>query len=202
MPKNQKKTGRQNYDWAQLQYEYVTDPEMSLRKLSKKHGIRYSTIANKSKAEGWFATRKKHQSKVVSRAISQTERKQADELSRECGFLNKMKDRMEEMLEDQQQFHRHLTANLVTGETEEKLYDKVDTRAMKDAMQMLEMMEKLTRSLLDIQRLEAMQKHQIDTDRLQLDRDRFEFEKEKANFSRPDVTNTIRIEGFEESWAE
>jgi hypothetical protein len=73
---------------------------------------------------------------------------------------------------------------------------------MKDTFQMLEIMEKLSRSLLDIQRLEAMQKHEIDVERMQLERERFEFEKEKANFNKPDSSAVIRIEGYEEGWDE
>ena len=201
MPKDQKKkTGRQNYDWGKIQHEYVTDPEMSLRRIAKKHGINYQTVAKRSKAEGWFATRKKHQSDVVSKAISQTGTKQAKELSRELGFLNTMQDRMSEMLADENQFKRHIVLDNL--ESKEVVAEKYDTHAMKDAFQMLEIMEKLSRSLLDIQRLEAMQKHEIDVQRMQLEREKFEFEKQKAEFGKTDNNYAIRIEGFEEGWDE
>jgi hypothetical protein len=64
------------------------------------------------------------------------------------------------------------------------------------------MLESMTRSLYNIQKAEQIQKHNLDADRLQLERERFEFEKEKANFYKPDTSNAIRIEGFEEGWAE
>lgn len=202
MPKNQKKkTGRQNYDWAAIKHDYVTDPKQSLRRIAEKYGINYVTVAKKSKAEGWFATRKKHQSKVISRAISKTETKQANQLARELDFLDKMKDCMEDMLSDSDQFRRHLVSDDLGG-TLEILSKKYDTKAMKDSMQMLELMEKLTRSMYEMQKIEVMQKHQLDVDRLQLEKERFEFEKEKANFNKPDSSAVIRIEGYEEGWDE
>ena len=203
MPKDQKKkTGRQNYDWAKIQHEYVTDPRMTLRKIAEKHGINYKTVAKKSKAEGWFATRKKCQSKVVSKGISKTTNKMAAELSDEADFLQLMKGHVSKMLNDGQQFNRHLTVNINTGETTEEIYDKADTKSMKEAMQIVQMLESMTRSLYNLQKAEQIQKHNLDAERLALDRERFEFEKEKANFYKPDSTNAIRIEGFEEGWDE
>jgi len=207
MPKKPK-GGRRNYDWAALTHEYVTEPDMSLRKLAKKYGIGYDTVAKKSKAEGWFATRKKYQSKLISKSISQTCDKQAKALSKESNYLAKLQEHYEKMVSDSEQYRKHLVEtkliedNSMLITTEEKLFTKYDTRAMKDSFQMLKMMEDLSRSLLDIQRLEAMQKHEIDAARLELEREKFEWEKQKAEYGRPDSTNAIRIDGFEEGWSE
>jgi hypothetical protein len=202
MPKDPHITGGIRHDWAAIKHEYVTNPDASLRKLAEKYGVSYRTIANKSKAEGWFATRKESISRVISKSISKTENKMAAELSDEADFLQLMKGHVSKMLNDSEQFQRHLVTNIVTGETEEKICGKTDSRAMKDAMQTLELIEKMTRSLYNLQKAETIQKHQLDTERLQLERERFEFEKEKANFYKPDTSNAIRIEGFEEGWAE
>ena len=207
MPKKPK-GGRRNYDWTALTHEYVTDPNMSLRKLAKKYGIGYDTIAKKSKAEGWFATRKKFQSKLVSKSISQSCNDQAKALSKESNYLTKLQEHYEKMVYDSEQYRKHLVEtkliedNSMLITTEEKLFTKYDTRAMRDSFQMLKMMEDLSRSLLDIQRLEAMQKHEIDAARLELERERFEFEKQKAEAFKPTDSNAIRIEGFEKGWAE
>jgi LysM repeat protein len=200
MPKDPHITGGIRHDWAAIKHDYVTDTEASLRKIAAKYGVNYNTIAHRSKAEGWFATRKEHQAKVVSKAISQTGTKQARELSRELDFLNTMQDRMSEMLADADQFKRHIVIDNL--ESKEVVAEKYDTHAMKDTFQMLEIMEKLSRSLLDIQRLEAMQKHEIDVQRMQLEREKFEFEKQKAAAFKPAEGNAIRIEGFEEGWAD
>lgn len=202
MPKNQKKSGRQNYDWNPVKHDYITDPSMSLRKIAKKYNISLDAVAHKSKAEGWFAARKEHQNKIVTKAITRTENRLAKELSDEANFLALMKGHMNKMLSDNDQFQRHLVTNMITGETEERICGKTDSRAMKDAMQTLDLMEKMTRSLYNLQKAEAIQKQKLDAERLQLERERFEFEKEKAALGRPDSTNAIRIEGFEEGWSD
>ena len=196
MPKDQKKkTGRQNYDWAKIQHEYVTDPQMSLRRIAEKYGINYKTVAKKSKADNWFATRKKCQSKVVSKAISKTENKMATELSQESDFLDKMKGHFDRMISDTQQYQRHLIETRIIDEDgsmivspEEKIFNKFDSRSMKDSMQILQMMESMTRSLYNIEKAERIQKQQLDRERFEFDkeiqRERLEIEKERTALER------------------
>lgn len=195
MPKNQRKTGRQNYDWAKIQHDYVTDPQMSLRKIAEKYGINYKTVAKKSKADNWFATRKECQSRVVSKAIAKTENKMAAELSQESDFLGKMKGHFDRMISDTQQYQRHLVETKVIDDdgsmiisTEEKHFDKFDSKAMKDSMQILQMMESMTRSLYNIEKAERIQKQQLDRERFEFDkemqRERLELEKERIALER------------------
>lgn len=200
MPKDQKKSGRQNIDWNTIKVEYITDPTASLRKMAKKYGVSLDNLAKKSKAESWFAARKNHQNKIVTDAITQTGKSQAKELAKSMEYLHSLSDQLGEMLDDKDQFKKHFLQD-ETLAMKETITTKYDTKAMKDSFQMLKMMEDLSRSLLDIQRLEAMQKHEIDVARLELERERFEFEKQKAEFNKPDSSNVIRIEGFEEGWS-
>lgn len=203
MPKDQnKKSGGRIYDWEKIQLDYVTTPDMTLRKIAKKYGINYKTVALRSKADSWFATRKHYQSDMVSKAITKTADKMASELAKEVDFLALMKGHMDRMLSDHDQFQRQVVTNVITGETEERVFEKFDSRAMKDSMQTLKMIEEMTRSLYNLQKAETIQRHQIEAERLQLEREKFEFEKQKAEFSRPDSTNTIRIEGFEKGWSD
>ena len=186
MPKNQKKTGRQNYDWVAIKYEYVTDPTMTLRKIAEKYGINYKTVALRSKADDWFATRKKHQSSVVSKAAAKTGTLQAKELAKESDLLQLMKGHMDRMLSDNMQFQRHLVETRVFDEegggvqsTQEKIFAKFDARAMKDSMQALKMIEDMTRSLHNIQKAEAIQRQQIERERLEIEKERLELERER-----------------------
>lgn len=202
MPKDPHIAGGIRHDWAAIKHEYMTDPNTSLRKIAKKYGVSLNTIAKKSKAENWFATRKKTQTKIVTKSIAKTTNNLAKELSDEADFLKLMKGHMSKMLSDSDQFQRHLVTNMITGETEERICGKTDSRAMKDAMQTLDLIEKMTRSLYNLQKAETIQKHEIDAARLQLERERFEFEKQKAEAFKPTDGNAIRIEGFEKGWSE
>lgn len=202
MAKKPKKSGRQNYDWNSIMIDYCSDPKATLKSISEKYDIRYDTVAKKSKADNWFATRKKQQSKVVLKALTKASEKQAKDLAKEMELLAKMKDAVTDTLSDPSQFHRHIKVDAITGDIEDRVLDKVDTRAMKDTMQVLKMIEEMSRSLYNIQKAETIQKHQIDAERMQLEKDKFEFEKQKAEFNKPDSTNAIRIEGFEEGWSD
>lgn len=191
MPKNQKKAGRQNYPWGKIKHYYVTSPDATLRKVAEKYGISYWTVAKKSKADNWFATREEHQSNIVSKAISKTEEEQAAELAQEADFLQRMKGHMDRMLQDDMQFQRQLVEVKTFDEdggmtitTDERLYNKFDSRAMKDSMQILQMMESMTRSLYNIQKAEALLKQQNDAERLNIERERLELEKERIALER------------------
>lgn len=201
MPKDQKRSGRQTIDWNTIKVEYITDPTSSLRVIAKKYGVSLNQIAKKSKAESWFAARQEHQNKIVTDAIAQTGISQAAELAKSMEYLQKLSVQMGEMLDDKDQFKKHFLQD-ETLAMKETITTKYDTKAMKDTFQMVKMMEDLSRSLLDIQRLEALQKHEIDVARLQLEREKFEFEKQKAEYAKPDSANAIRIDGFEEGWSE
>lgn len=190
------------YDWAKIKHEYITDPDATQRKLVDKYGVSIYALNTRSKKEGWYELRKKHQNEIVMKACTKTLSKQAHALSKEADFLELMKGHVGRLLEDSEQFQRQLVTNPVTGETEERITEKFDARSLKDTMQTIEMIEKMTRSLYNLQKAETIQKQQIDAERLALERERFEFEKQKAEFSRPDTSNTIRIDGMEKEWSE
>ena len=190
MPKDPHITGGIRHDWAAIKHYYVTDPDATLRKAAKKYGVSLNTIAKKSKAENWFATRKEHQTKVVTKAITRTENIQAAELSKDADFLQKMKGHMDRLISDDLQFQRHLVESKEISDsemhigTEEKIFEKFDTKAMKESMQVIQMMEAMTRSLYNIQKAEAIQKQQNDAARLEIERERLELEKERLALER------------------
>ena len=195
MPKDPHITGGIRHDWAAIKHEYVTDPDATLRKIADKYGIRRDTVYKKSKAEGWFATRKETQAKVGAKAIAKTTNKMATELSQESDFLNKMKGHFDRMISDSQQYQRHLVETKVIDDegsmiitTEERQFDKFDSKAMKDSMQILQMMESMTRSLYNIEKAERIQKQQLDRERFEFDkemqRERLELEKERIALER------------------
>ena len=190
--KKPKKSGRQNYDWASIKLDYVSDPKATLRSISEKYDISYFSVAKKSKADDWFATRKKHQSKVIARAISKTETKQANELAKEMSMLSMMQGHIDKALKDSVQFNRHIKVDPITGDLTEEILDKVDTRAAKDIMQTLKMIEDMSRSLYNIQKAEAIQRHQIETERLQLEKERLELEKERIALRNGDVGDSSK----------
>lgn len=201
MPKKPK-GGRRNKSWEKIKADYVTDPGLSLKKVAEKYGVPLRTVAQHSKAENWFATKQEHQEQYCNELAAKLHQKKADTLEQELMAALNFSDRLLKVLEDDpEQFNRHLIVTTVsdaeglTTTTDEKTFDKLDMRAMKDAVSVLKTIEELKRSILGIQTIDNLQKHQ-------LERDRFEFEKQKSEYAKPDNTNSIRIEGFEKGWSE
>jgi hypothetical protein len=64
-------------DWHKLKIEYISG-DISLRKLSEKHGVPWSTLRSKSFREKWGKEREKARTKVKQTAIKKTAETAAD----------------------------------------------------------------------------------------------------------------------------
>ena len=67
---------KKRVDWHQVRAEYVNG--LSLRKLSEKYGISFSTIQQKSMREKWTESRKAAKIKIEENVIQKTAEKAAD----------------------------------------------------------------------------------------------------------------------------
>lgn len=201
MPDQKKKNGRQNYDWDLIKMDYVSDPKSSLKKISEKYGIRYRTIEDRSKADDWFATKKKFQAEVVKKATAKlTEKataKKADQLADAIIAASNIATLIRKKTEDPDQFCRYIVqeGSAESYGSTEYVFGKMDMRSAKDALSALKAAEDMIRGYYNIQKAETLNKQQ-------LERERFEWEKEKSEAFKPKDGNAIRIEGFEKGWAE
>lgn len=180
------KDGGQRIDWIKMKAEYVSDPNTSLRKLSQKYGVRYTTVAQKSKADNWFATKKEKLKEIESRAVSKVVSKKADALAKEIEIADKISTRILKAMEDEEQFNRYIVNETVSDETtsmstsNEKVFNKVDMRALKDAAQTLKLVEEMKRSMLNIQRADQLNRERREERRLEMEEERLKMEQQKA----------------------
>lgn len=201
MPDQKKKNGRQNYDWDLIKMDYVSDPKSSLKKISEKYGIRYRTIEDKSKADDWFATKKKFQAEVVKKAsaklTAKATAKKADQLADAIIAASNIAELIRKKTEEPDQFCRYIVqeGNAESYGSAEYVFGKMDMRSAKDALSALKAAEDMIRGYYNIQKAEALEK-------ARLERERFEWEKQKSEAFKPTDGNAIRIEGFEKGWAE
>ena len=194
MPAKPKKMGRQNYDWGDMKAEYISDPQSSLRKIAEKYGVNRSAVGNKAKAENWFATKTEHQSRIVDETVTEVGLKHKDALKQELESVMNISDRISSVLkEDPAQFNRYVTQTekpeiLTSGKVsrvgvykyvEERILQKVDTKAVKDMVQSLKMIEDMKRSMLEIQTANERQKLEIERERLELEKERIALERER-----------------------
>ena len=193
MPKKPK-GGRRNYDWGAMKAEYISDPQSSLRKIAEKYGVNRSAVGNKAKAENWFATKTEHQSRIVDETVTEVGLKHKDALKQELESVMNISDRISSVLkEDPAQFNRYVTQTeepkiLTSGKVsrvgvykyvEERILQKVDTKAVKDMVQSLKMIEDMKRSMLEIQTANERQKLEIEREKLELEKERIALERER-----------------------
>lgn len=86
-------------DWQKIKTEYITT-DISLRKLAQKYGIRYATVQDRSKKEGWITLRDQHRTSTVSKSISKISNKQADKLARIEGITDKLLMKLEQAVDE------------------------------------------------------------------------------------------------------
>ena len=102
-----KKNGGERYDWPALKTEYATST-ISLKDLAKKHGIRQTTVTERSAKEGWVKARKEYQARMVEQAIRKAATKDGNKLAKEIAAVEKVSGIVEAMLQDDDQFNKHL----------------------------------------------------------------------------------------------
>ena len=185
MPKKPSKNGRQNYDWDLIKMDYVSDPQSSLKNISEKYGIRLRTIADKSKADDWFATKKKFQAEVVEKATakltSRATSKKADELANAIKAATNIADAILKKSQDPDQFCRYIVqeGSAESYGSTEYVFEKMDMRAAKDALSALKSVDELLRGYHGIQKAEALIKQQYERERLELEKERIALERER-----------------------
>ncbi|MFQ9811228.1 MAG: hypothetical protein ACLRYB_18270 [Segatella copri] len=180
------KLGRQGYDWGKLKTRIHND-RYQPEKLAKKHGIRYPTVCERSSKEGWVAARKKHIQKTCAKACAKISAKQANELAKELKAVNKLSAVIAKMLDDDEQFNRHIIQTRYKDgdreiwNAEEKVFEKMDTGAIKDAAQTLKLIEGMKRSMENILTMEQKNKIENDNRKLAIEEERLELETQRNN---------------------
>lgn len=208
MPDKPKKDGWQRYDWEAIKIDYVTDPNSSIKKISQKYGIRERTVADKSKADDWFATKKNYLKRVTDKTIEKVTTKQANKLANLVTIADGLEKVLMKAIEDDEQFNRHIVPetiddieNGVRVQTmTEKTMAKIDTKALKEAASTLKMIEDMKRSLLNIQKAEQLNRDRREEEKLKIEREKFELEKNKVEGAKPDTEVKVVIAGYQEGW--
>ena len=174
-------------DWERIKAEYITDPQASYRKLCTKYGVPFSTLRDRAARENWVAERNKTQNKIVRQAaqkiVSRKAKRIAQELDPALEAAAKINQLVLDTLKDEKQFKRHLIQRKEKFDSgtekwwvEEKEFNVVDTKRLRDLAQALRISKELMRLLQGL--LDP-----ADEKRLQLEKERLELEKTKAGIS-------------------
>jgi hypothetical protein len=190
--------GIKQFDWAQIKMEYITG-NIGQKALAKKHGVSLNVLQKYATKEKWVEEKRKYALRVVEKAVQKEVNRQANALAKELRAADKMSDAILKALEDDKQFNRWIVTEGGDGYTitDEKVFEKVDMRSMKDAVATLKMIEQLKRSVQGLLTLQEETQRDIALRKIALE------EKKAAAEENTDTTVTIRFEGDElKEWSE
>lgn len=190
--------GIKQFDWAQIKMEYITG-NIGQKALAKKHGVSLNVLQKYATKEKWVEEKRKYALRVVEKAVQKEVNRQANALAKELQAADKMSDVILKALGDEKQFNRWIVTEGGDGYTitDEKVFEKVDMRSMKDAVATLKMIEQLKRSVQGLLTLQEETQRDIALRKIALE------EKKAAAEENTDTTVTIRFEGDElKEWSE
>ena len=198
---------RPTYDWDKIRTEYITS-DLSLKDIAEKYGVQQRLVNTKSAEQGWVDQRKKYNAKVVEKAVNKVATKRANQLAKELAIADNISNVLKKALDDAEQFNRYIidTTTRVDGTeirtSEEKTFEKVDMRALKDAAAALRLVEEMKRSMAGILRVEEINRNRREEKRLKLEEEKLQLQKEQTEARKPDTDIKVVITGFEEGWDE
>ena len=118
-------------DWNTIKQEYITE-DTSYRKLAKKYGVSYSSIADKAGQEDWVKLREQWQAKALSKSLDAVIKSQTDRVRRlqtiTDKILNKIEKSVDLMDECDLQAYRQVTAALKDIKEIQMLKSEADAR--------------------------------------------------------------------------
>ena len=198
---------RPTYDWDKIRTEYITS-DLSLKDISEKYGVQQRLVNTKSAEQGWVDQRKKYNANVVEKAVNKVATKRANQLAKELAIADNISNVLKKALDDAEQFNRYIidTTTRVDGTeirtSEEKTFEKVDMRALKDAAAALRLVEEMKRSMAGILRVEEINRNRREEKRLRLEEEKLQLQKEQTEARKPDTDIKVVITGYEEGWDE
>ena len=85
-------------DWQAIKTEYITT-QTSYRKLSQKHGVSYSVVAEKGKDENWVEQRNQFHIKTQSKTLEKISQQEANRAAKIHSVADKLLLKIEAMVD-------------------------------------------------------------------------------------------------------
>lgn len=171
-------------DWEKIKTEYITG-NISQRKLAGKYGVSVNVLERRAQNEKWTAEREKYRRKTAEKAVQKISEKQAEKIKDQLMTAAMMATTIDDAVNDPEQFKRYIvTEGLGEGftKTEEKIFDRIDFRALKDAAAALQTVVKIQKEILAMDRI-------VD----QKERERLEIERSKSSVITDDDENATGV---------
>ena len=209
-------------NWEIIKTEYITT-DISHRKLASKYSVPLSNIQRRSKAENWVDCRSQYKTKVTSKTLEKSANRESNRLAKLMDVTSKAIDVLAKTFEDNDQFNRYIverkekyafpayqgddtgeesevsTKDLLAEKTwsEEQIFKKTDTKALKDLTAALKDLTGLMRDFYNIPTPAQAEAQRIAAERLAMD-------KKKAESADDNDVNAIEVvfEAGPDDWNE
>lgn len=178
-----------NVNWEEIKLEYITT-DTSQTKLAKKYGVPLSNIARRSIKEKWVELRDNYKREVTVKTAKKSANREANRLARLMDTTSKAIDVAAKAFEDAEQFNRYIVekrekyafptpsgddeeeTSLIAEKSwsEEQVFCKVDTKALKDMTAVLKDLTALMRDLYNLPTQAQAEAQRIAAERLELDK--------------------------------
>ena len=158
-------------DWLKIKTEYITT-DTSYRKLAEKYGLSRVQVGNVGKEENWVELRRQYLENTLTKTLEKTAETDSDRLARLMETTSRAIDVVVGAFEDEKQFNRHIiTEGLGEGTTmtEERIFAKVDTKALRDLTTVLKDLTGLMRDFYNIPTPAQAEAQRIAAARLAMD---------------------------------
>ena len=164
-------------DLVALKAEYITGRD-SYKTMAKKHNVSLSTLQRAAAEQGWFAERQQYRIEAVSRAVAAEQDNEVDRLRKLMQATEAIQDVVIMAFGDGKQFNRHLVQTEVYDpdigaalkDTVERVYDKVDTKAIKDLTGAIRDLTYSVRNLYGLPTQAEREQQRIAAERLNMDK--------------------------------
>ena len=121
-------------NWTTIETRYVAG-DKSLKELAKEFRVSYSTLSKHASEEKWVEKRREHRATVESAALARAQKRAQKRMDDLLKASEKLMDAAVEAVKDNEQFKRWVNTEgngEGCSEAVERVFDKRDTRAMKD----------------------------------------------------------------------
>ena len=200
------------HDWDAIKTEYITG-HVSYRQLSKKYNISLSTVGVRAGREEWAEKRRLYRNKVATKSIEKASERESNRLANLMEATSRAIDVVVGSFADTEQFNRYLverreryTGAYIADEdsppidertwTEEQVFKKTDTKALKEMTSVLKELTGLMRDFYNLPTPAQAEAQRIAAERLELD-------KRKADADKADDTIVVVLENSgDDAWNE
>ena len=162
-------------DWNAVKAAYITS-QKSYAQIAKDFGLSYNSVISRGKREGWVSLRKAFHEAAMMQAVAGEVANEADRLGNLIKAANAMRDVIWGVFGDEKQFHRHMItesaindSGMMVSNTIEKVFAKVDTKAIRDMTAAMKDMTFVLRNLYNLPTQGEAEAQRIAAERLKIE---------------------------------